>query len=146
MTYTTKVILPQSHWEVYWLAFLCRRGAIFLTYTFPFCPHRIAILGIFWLSRRNRSISCFRTIIGEHFCLPIQENPFLFLFWVIFQSFCQVWCNVHIACQLFSSKLPILVASLLIQHDLVHFQYILALILVLQHLFLAISGLALSEL
>ncbi len=31
MTYTTKVILPESHWEVYWLAFLCKRGAVFLT-------------------------------------------------------------------------------------------------------------------
>ncbi len=30
MTYTRKVILPQSHWEVYWLAFLRKRGAIFI--------------------------------------------------------------------------------------------------------------------
>jgi hypothetical protein len=29
MRYTTKVILFWSHWEVYWLAFLCRRGAVF---------------------------------------------------------------------------------------------------------------------
>ncbi len=30
MTYTTKVILPWLHWEVYWLAFLWRRGAVFI--------------------------------------------------------------------------------------------------------------------
>ncbi len=29
MTNTKKVILPKSHWEVYRLAFLCRRGAVF---------------------------------------------------------------------------------------------------------------------
>ena len=98
MTTTTNMILPQSHWEVYWLAFLCRRGAVFLTQTFPFCPYSIAILGIFWLSRWNWSIGCFRTIIGEHICLPSQKNLFCNPIWVIFYSFCQVWLNVHIAC------------------------------------------------
>ncbi len=29
MTYTMKVILPWSHWDMYWLAFLWRRGAVF---------------------------------------------------------------------------------------------------------------------
>ncbi len=29
ITHTTKVILPWSHWEVYWLPFLWRRGAVF---------------------------------------------------------------------------------------------------------------------
>jgi hypothetical protein len=29
MAHTTKVILPWSHWEVYWLAFVWRRGAVF---------------------------------------------------------------------------------------------------------------------
>jgi hypothetical protein len=29
IAYTTKVILAQSYWEVYLLAFLCRRGAVF---------------------------------------------------------------------------------------------------------------------
>ncbi len=29
MTHTTKVKLPWSHWEVYWLTFLWRRGAVF---------------------------------------------------------------------------------------------------------------------
>jgi hypothetical protein len=29
MTHTMKVILPWSHWEVYWLAFLWRSGAVF---------------------------------------------------------------------------------------------------------------------
>jgi hypothetical protein len=28
-TYTTKVIVPLSYWEVYWHAFLCGRGAVF---------------------------------------------------------------------------------------------------------------------
>ncbi len=30
MTHTTNVILPWSHWEVYSLAFLWRRGAVFM--------------------------------------------------------------------------------------------------------------------
>ncbi len=63
MTSTTKVILSQSHWEVYWLAFLCRRGAAFLTQTFLFCPYSIAILGIFWLSRWNWSIGYLQIIL-----------------------------------------------------------------------------------
>ena len=146
MTYATKVILPQSHWEMYWLAFLCKRGAVFLTQTFPFCPYSIAILGIFWLSRQNWSIGCFRTIIGEHFCLPIQKNPFLFLIWVVFLVILPSLARRTYCMLIFSSKLPILVASLLIQHILVHFQYILALIPILQHLFSSISQLALKEL
>ncbi len=146
MTYTTKVILPQSHWEVYWLAFLCKRGAVFLTQTFPFWPYSIAILGIFWLSRRNWSIGSFRAIIGEHFCLPIQKNQFLFLIWVDFLVILPSLALRTYCMSIFSSRLPILVASLLIQHDLVCFQYILALIPILQHLFPAISGLVLGEL
>jgi hypothetical protein len=30
MTHTTTVILPWSHWEVYLLTFLWRRGAVFI--------------------------------------------------------------------------------------------------------------------
>ncbi len=29
MTNIMKVILPWSHWKLYWLAFLCRKGAVF---------------------------------------------------------------------------------------------------------------------
>ncbi len=139
MTYSMKVILLQSHWEVYWLAFCVKEELFFLTQTFPFCPYSIAILGIFWLSRRNWSIGCFRTIIGEHFSLPIQKNPFLFLIWVVFLVILPSLARRTYCMSIFSSKLPILVASLLIQHDLVRFQYILIPIPLLQHPFLAIS-------
>ena len=146
MTYTMKVILPQSHWEMYWFTFLCKRGAVFLTQTFPFCPYSIAFLGIFWLSRQNWSIGCFRTIIGEHFCLLIQKNPFYFLIWVVFLVILLSLARRTYCMSIFTSKLPILLASLLIQHDLICFQYILALIPILQHLFPEISGLMLGEL
>ncbi len=145
MTYTTKVMLPQSHWEVYWLAFLCKRGAVFLTQTFPFYLNSIAILGIFWLSRWNWSIGCFQNYYWRAFLPSYLEKSILIPIWVVFQSFCQVWFNVHIACQFLSSKLSTLVTSLLIQHGLVCFQYILALIPILQHLFPAVSGLALGK-
>ncbi len=87
MTHTTTVILPWSHWEVYLLTFLQRRGAVFIVEEGP-ChpcglgqtawtltekigkvtfissrPFHVAIVllrfeAFFWLSRRIWSIVC----------------------------------------------------------------------------------------
>ncbi len=52
------------------LSSFVQKRSYFSILTFLFAQIAMLILGIFWLSRQNWSIGCFRTIIGEHFCLP----------------------------------------------------------------------------
>jgi hypothetical protein len=51
-------------------SFFVQKRSYFSIVTFLFAHIVMLTLFIFWLSRRNWSIGCFRTIIGEHFCLP----------------------------------------------------------------------------
>ncbi len=52
------------------LSSFVQKRSYFSFLTFLFAQKATLILGIFWLSRQNWSIGCFRTIIGEHFYLP----------------------------------------------------------------------------
>ncbi len=86
MTHTTTVILPWSHWEVYLLTFLWRRGAVFMVKESP----AILAKGVRETWTLTEKIGKFTIILSR----PFHFGILLLFFKVFFRLSRRIWLTV----------------------------------------------------